>query len=417
MKLSAISRQRSAFSRSRARCAALGALIVVGGFGLFTQPAEPAGAPGADASRDARAAREVAMMTATAHTFVEAFDALQAQSGLRVVAPDGGADAESVAVAEIREYAAARGVLPEQLAKVLGCRPGLVRTLFEGASIIPPEHRAALIRAAQQWAAADARERELERTATVRTRVTDAIAGLARAVCNTRTIGLVVGGAGLGKTHALQAVAAEMLGRAVVVRVGVEERRVRGFVRAVCRAARGGADAAAAHSIGDGIAALAGSGGLLCIDEAQRLSGWALEAARDLFDAGGVGVLLVGTRGLGAQVDVAADPLVGPLASRVSLQLDLDAAFCSSAGGTAARWIDAATLRAIVRRHVPAELDAEASKLLLVVANEHPGHLRAALNAARVAAYMQPAGQADGEPRRITADGVRLALRMRGETA
>lgn len=397
--------------------------------GYFALGQDARGTAGARLATDGRHAPEVWTVSATVSvspTFACAFDVLQAEHATReavahVTAGDAVEDV-AAAVAAIRAHLERWGVQPATLARVLDVKPAVVALLLEDPERIPTGPRYTLLRDAQRWCADDARDRELRAARFIPTPVTRLVAGLLRLVGETRIGALILGGAGLGKTHALHAAAAEVPGRSLVIRADTDSRGAKGILRAVAGAA--GARPAAFTCIKAAVQAVRDTGAVLVVDEAQLLSVAALEALRAVFDEARVGLVLCATT-LGRLLDTRADPLVAPLVSRFAACLDLDAKLLAPGhDGRVRPWLDTATLREIIARQVPCALDADAARLLLDAANFAPGHLRRAVNAAAIAAVFArmpavAAGQrptADGEARLlVTGEHVRAALAMAPE--
>lgn len=365
-------------------------------------------------------------MTATlsaSPTFVSVFDGLQAEHATReavahVAAGDGVEDV-AAAVTAIRGHLERWGVAPATLARVLDVKPAVVALLLDDPERIPVGPRHTLLRDAQRWCATDARDRELRAARFVPTPVTKLVTGLLRLVSATRIGAVILGGTGLGKSYAVQAAAAELPGRIIVIRADTDCRGAKGILRAVATAA--GTPAAVAPCVKATVQAVRETGAVLVIDEAQLLSVAALEALRAVFDAARVGLALSATT-LGRLLDTRADPLVAPLVSRFAARLDLDAELLAPGpDGRTRAWLDVATLREIIARQVPFALDADAARQLLEVANHSRGHLRRAVNAAAIAAVLAhlPAAATGQRPTpeeeaRLTLTGVhvRAALRM-----
>ena len=375
-------------------------------------------APAASRRSEGWGPAPMAALTSLPSDFVSTFDGLQetrrTREAVRLV-PAGEPLADAgAAVGFIRGHCEQWGVAAAALAKALDVRPSVIQTLLESPATIPDGPRHTLLRDAEAWCRADAHARELRRGRYVPTSVTRLVAGVARMVRATHTIGLTVGAPGLGKSHALAAIQAELPGSVVAVRSDPDSRGARGLLHAIGLAAGGGAGGAVCATVKAGIQAARQSNGLLVIDEAQLLSASALEAARAVFDGADVGLLLIGTTALQRAVDVRSDPLCGPLVARIALRCDLDAELLRGGiGGQPRPWLDAATLRASVARHVAGELDADACAKLLDVANFDPSHLRRAVNAAKIAAVLAGRGQGGGDT--IRGQDVETALRMGGK--
>jgi hypothetical protein len=383
--------------------------------------AEPAGALCAVPIRDGRAALEVRAMTATvtidpsfAGAFAGAAERNELAAAVRLIPRSKPLDDEAAVLARVREHVGRYGCLPA-LAKAIELKPAHLELLLSEPAKFAPGSRASLLRDAAAWCAADARERESQRADYVPTAVTRLMVELAAIARATHTVGLVTGSPGLGKTAALQAVAAELPGRTLIVRADPRSRGARGILAAIGGAAVASNGRPAEPSIKAGIVAARRSNGLVCLDEAHLLSVSGLEAIRAVFDQSECGVVLIGTRGLRRTLGGDGDPLVGPLISRIALRLDLDAELLTPGpDGEIGRWIDGDGVRAIVGRSVPVKPDAAALAKLVELANFHDGHLRTAVNAARVAACIAQR-QSGGELAALTAGHIGVALQLAGE--
>jgi len=397
---------------------------------LFLPAEGPAGITrGASAARTATLVQLGYPSMSTSTTFAAAWDVAhesdELRQAVRLVPAGEAVGDQSQTVAFIRGHLERYGVTPAALAKVLDVKVGVVSLLLNDPERIPESPRATLLRDAERWCAADAHERELRRARIIPTAVTRLVGGIARAVRETKTVGLIVGGSGLGKSHALEAVRAALPGQTIIVRADPDARGAKGLLRAIGTAAHAGPAATLMPSVKAGIEAVRGSAGLLVIDEAHLVSVLALEAARAIFDQVDVGLLLVGTSALRRTLNPAADPLVGPLCSRVALRVDLDAELLAPGRDGRPHWIDAATVRAIIERHVAQPIDAGGMARLAEAANSRAGHLRTAVNAAKVArvlAHLPAAAQgqrptaADEQTLTISGAHVAAALRMGGVT-
>jgi len=77
------------------------------------------------------------------------------------------------------------------------------------------------------------------------------------------------------------------------------------------------------------------------------------------------------------------------LCSRVALRVDLDAELLAPGrDGRPRPWIDAATVKAIIERHVSVRIEGAGMVRLVRAANFSAGRLRAAVNGARIASYL-----------------------------
>lgn len=367
-------------------------------------------------ARKSTAAREApGMTTATCpQEFAEAWreidQAREVRELVRLVPAGDDLPDEAAAVAQLGAYLSRWQIPHERIARPLGVKASVVKLLLTNPEKIPGPQRATLIRAGLCWARADAHERELRAAKTIRTPVTRLVLATARLVRASRTIGLVCGQSGLGKTHALEAVRAEWP-ETIIVRADADSRGARGLLRAIGAMAQSGGQGV---SVKSSIQAARSAGGLVVIDEAHLLGTFALEAARAIFDGSGAGLLLIGTAALALEIDAAADPLLAPLVSRVAVRCDLARELLApTAGGRPRPWLPQAEARAIVERAAGVQLDVDAGRLVADVANFQPGHLRGAISAAKVAAIVAGIEPGDGG-RALTAEEVRAALQLSG---
>jgi hypothetical protein len=401
------------------------AALLCGAAASGARLAEPAGAFNAVPLTEGRAACEVRAMSATLAVepgFVSAFAEAAERNEVRRVArliPAGKPlddRAETEILAKVREHVGRYENLAG-LAKALELKPLHAEVFLREPSKWAAASRATLIRRAGEWCQADARQRELQAAGYVGTAVTRLVVSLAAAARDTHTIGLVTGGAGLGKTAALAAVAAQLPGCTIIVRADPRSRGARGILSAIGGAAASSNGRGAEPTVKRGIDAVRSSNGLLIVDEAHLLSVSAMEAVRAIFDQSECGVVLIGTSALSRTLRGDADPLVGPLVSRIALRVELDVELLTPGPtGRMQPWVDAETVAAIVGQRVGADLSAEALASLVEVANRADGHLRTAVNLAKLAAYIARRGGAEESPA-VTAEHLGTARRLGGQTA
>lgn len=404
-------------------------VILAAAWAVAFVPAQdvPAVASRVAAGMDARAALplscwmhvEGAAMTA-AVSFTAEFDALQARhaarEGVRHLDPDqaGGDLDEVAAVARIRAHLDENKIALELLARAVDVRGGVLESLFRTPDVIPAKYRVALIRAALEWCEADAAQRARRQARTVHTSCTRLIGGLARVCRETKVIGLAAGGTGFGKSTGAEIAAGELAGT-ILVRADTDSRGAKGLLRAIGEAASARLANDVAPSVKRGVEIVKRCGGLIIVDESHLVGPNGLEALRAIFDAAGVGVLLLGTTSLQRSLSPAVDPLVAPLWSRCAVRIDVDAEL-TGGNGRPRQWIDSATLAEILRRHNATEVDSEALSVLLRIANQHGAHLRAAVDTHRVAAVVARA-RCKGEAVSVTGADVDKALSWRRDDA
>ena len=344
---------------------------------------------GRAADTDARGALERLQMTAST-TFTAAWDATaqenEARRGVRLVPAGDAVPDQDRMLAAIREHVERHAISAATLARALGVKSSVVAMLLADVNKIPPGPRHTLLRDAERWCAGDARERALRQARFIPTPATRLVRGLVRVVAETRVGGVIVGGPGLGKSYGLDAAAAELPGKVVILRADTDSRGGKGLLRAVA--------SAVGLPIGETLAAkvaaqvLREAASVIAIDEAQLLTTSALEALRTVFDLSGTGLVLCATS-LGRALDTQREPLLAPLVSRFGVRLDLDAELLKPGpDGRARPWIDAATVKAIIERHVSVRIEGAGMVRLVRAANFSAGRLRAAVNGARIASYL-----------------------------
>lgn len=346
-------------------------------------------------------------MSAAAISFATCFDGVSRGARIADAAqrtrpgPVRGGDA--AAVRELRERLAAQGVTAARLADALGLDAELVAAFLAGDDAIDAASRAGLLAQVRAWI--DEHDAEASSAAAVGTRVVALVRGVVTTIRTTRTIGLMVGASGMGKTHALRTIAATS-SDLLMVRAMADERSAMAILGAIGAAAAERGFVPARRRLGTRAAAAAfrKHGALLVVDEAQVLSAKALETVRGIFDAAGVGVLLVGTRAAADRFAPAADPLLAPLVGRVALRIDLEAEL-EHAGES---WLDLAELVAIIRAADFAVAE-DALGLLYDVGTRAPGRLRSAVYVCRVARIL-----AGKTATKIPTPALREAIRAAG---
>lgn len=276
------------------------------------------------------------------------------------------------------------GVSQSQLSRKLGCSASYVSHLLTGSEQIPPATRDELLRKCNALIEEDARGRDYRRPdGLVDTAVVKRFIQAARHVSRARTIGLAVGPAGIGKTIAAKAVAAEMPG-AVLVSVTHDTRARRGFLDALARALRM-RTARTCVRLADVVERLAGSGRLLMVDQAHDLRSDVLGLLHNLHDEAELPILLIGTVAIDERVRKDADPRYGQLSSRIGLRVPLlPELFGRGRGGRPAQWISSEEIRRMFSRG-KLRLHPEAVRLLAEMANRDIGHLRRVRNVVRLA--------------------------------
>lgn len=155
----------------------------------------------------------------------------------------------------------------------------------------------------------------------VETRVAQRMLVVIRTAVETRSMGLIVGPAGMGKTLTAKAAHAIYTG-SLYIRITQGERRNAGLIMSLARVlgvSRRGSFAATSRLV---IAALRGTGRPLLVDEAHALNQGALDALRDLHDEAEIPIILIGTHDIRRHVNDT-EAWYGQLNSRVVATCDL----------------------------------------------------------------------------------------------
>ena len=163
----------------------------------------------------------------------------------------------------------------------------------------PVRNWQAIILGLDRWIEMQAKAEQSPRPAEfVSTRIAEEIRAVAEVTASMRCIGLVCGPAGIGKTIALKAVAADRPGSIFVSMqtIGIDTRAILTAIATAAGIRPGtGRQAELAASL---IKALEGSGRLIIVDEIHKLASredTGLHVLRDLHDAAGVPMLWAGT--------------------------------------------------------------------------------------------------------------------------
>lgn len=155
----------------------------------------------------------------------------------------------------------------------------------------------------------------------VETRVAKRILTVIRTAIESRSIGVVTGSAGMGKTLTARTAHLAYPG-SIYLRVTQSERRNTGLVQALARMLNIPVRNSLAQTHRLLMEHLAGTGRALLIDEAHKLHAGALDAIRDIHDEAGVPVVLFGTVDLKKSVDDT-EVFFGQFSSRIVAHVDL----------------------------------------------------------------------------------------------
>ena len=252
----------------------------------------------------------------------------------------------------------------------------------------------------------------------VATRVAEDIMTVADATTTLKTIGLVFGPSGIGKTIALHAVAAEKPG-AVLISIETAAATPSGLVDALAKALRINPQArrnSMRHTLEAIKDKLNGTGRLVIIDEAHKLCGdassdeRALNIIRDLHDHTGIPILLSGTTDVVAYLERAQARGREPMAqirSRIGVCCDLIERTGQDGGGEPLFTVE--EIRRIFAKS-KMRLASDAARFLMMLANVlHGGGLRTCRNLVVMAVKI---GQGRGRGETLSAEDLRQAQRM-----
>lgn len=275
------------------------------------------------------------------------------------------------------EYMAQFDISRVQLARAIGTNEAYLSDLFNRKRDLPVATRDKLLRAINNWMEEDLRARTARKPENfVELRSSRRIIEAARHIKAARTIGVVDGPAGVGKSLTANYLASELPGT-MVVTVDYDCRTARGLLKKIYLASKLRRNARANPHLADVVDRLAGSGRLLVIDQAHDLlNAAAFKLIQDLHDACELPILLLGTVDIHRQLTDDEDPQFGQLASRIGLRIHLfDELFRSGKGGRRLQWVSVDELRQIFD-HGKLKLHTDTLRLLCQIANWDVGHLR-----------------------------------------
>jgi DNA transposition AAA+ family ATPase len=208
----------------------------------------------------------------------------------------------------LRDHLNATGLSQRQAAKNIGVADAAISGFMRGS--YPGDMHAVADKIVNYLARQEKRLEVPQEPNFVETSIASEIFTVAEFCHNHNKIGLVYGDAGIGKTLALTQYAAAHPD-VIFVRANVKLKSARAIENAI------------ADKIGkkdDVIQALKGTGRLLIIDEAQRLTYSALETLRDIHDEAGIGIIFSGNKDIYDRMRGKKGALFAQLFSRVGMR-------------------------------------------------------------------------------------------------
>lgn len=282
-----------------------------------------------------------------------------------------------------QQYLAEFAISQVALARGLGTNQSYISDLFNhGGRNMPADVRDKLVRKLNAWLEEDFRGRMVRKPDNfVELRSATLIIEAARNVKAARTIGVVTGPAGLGKSMTAKYLAAngdDKLAGTMLVTVDHDARTARGLLDKIYDASRLRRNRLKHPTLAAVIERLKDSGRLLIIDQAHDLgtNTSAYKLIMDLHDACELPILLLGTKAIHDQLTDDVDPNFGQLSSRIGLRVHLlSELFKHGPTGRRLQWVSTDELRRIVERG-KVRLHPDALRALLDVANFQVGFLR-----------------------------------------
>jgi hypothetical protein len=249
---------------------------------------------------------------------------------------------------------------------------------------MPPEVRDGYLRELLNWIDRDLRARECERPSDFCfTKPAKRLYGLVERLAERADCFVGYGPAGIGKTKAAQAIAAENAG-AVYVLATWESRSPSGLLKAIHAAVSRRRPKSSHVTMTEVVEKLrrpsrARTHTVLLVDQAHVLHDAAVEMLMHVHELAQCSILFVGTRALRDRLGDDDDPAFGQISSRIGLRVDL-APELSKAGGGGRRALGAKLFTTDEIRRVfrsdKIRLPPDAARALCDLANESTGHLR-----------------------------------------
>jgi DNA transposition AAA+ family ATPase len=271
------------------------------------------------------------------------------------------------------------------------------------------------VRTLNMWVEQHARQQAARlKSPFVETRVAKDILQAARLVRENRTMGLVVGPTGIGKTRCAQALHETIVGSIfLTIRCGAYHAKGLTTLLAETLSVRtvrsSRSELQHMTQFERVIARLEHSHRLLIIDEAHKLQAGAIELLREIHDMTGVPILLLAVKDLHDRIERSADPDHGQLYSRFDIIYTLTEGREQHAGGKPLYAID--EIRQLFQQ-VPIRLARDAADYLLDVANDlGRGSLRRCVSLLRngVRRARKRQGKTEEDTVTVTADDLAYA--------
>ncbi len=313
----------------------------------------------------------------------------------------------------VERYLNEFGVTRQQLARAIGTNEAYISELLGRSRNLPIATRDKLLRQINNWMEEDLRSRAARRPEDfVETSAARLIIEAARHIKAARTIGVVDGPAGLGKTITAKWLAGEgdsELPGTMLVTVDHDCHAARGLLVKIYAASKLRRAVRRRPTLADVVGRLKGSGRLLIIDQAQDLlNAAAFKLLQDLHDACDLPILLLGTVAVHHYLTDDEDPQYGQLSSRIGLRVHLmSELFRTGQGGRRLQWLSVAELRRIFDGG-KLKLHPDTLRALAQIANFEVGHLRRVKWLVRYAAAAARAAKA----RAILPDHLGTALKL-----
>jgi len=304
-------------------------------------------------------------------------------------------DERRAVLEDAHDYIKQRGITYGQLARQLGTSLTYISGVFNWCFAadraakevpVPPKTIDRLVRQINKWMEADYAARLAQRPEHfVHTRVAELIMTAAINCKKTRTIGIVDGPAGIGKTVAAEFVAGELPGT-MIVRIDYDSRSASGLLRCVHQACRLRRKPKARATLREIVDRLKGSNRLLILDQAHDLQhARCFQLLMDLHDECQLPILLLGTVDIHRRLRDDEDPNYGQMSSRIGIRVHLlEELLRTGRGGRLLQWVSLPQLRKMFAS-TKLRIADDVWGHLARIANFDVGHLRRVKHLLRLA--------------------------------